>query len=438
MDWEKFKEKVYWILVNFEDQYKILYEYDRITFYADEYEFIYTKTDYERFLSSLNNYKYNNFILQKDEKYEAVIYELKDNEVGFFMFDYQGRVYNSDESISLKVSDVSDEMLYFLIKDIDMNKYFKAFNLKYIDYYNLNDFNLWKLLKLAMNNVKSIVVNYQDSMNEKDVVNLINSYFFEISLENSELFRIATTSENVFGKETCYDTVQTMSMFKIFPKRIYNQELLDQYNIATMANDPMLQFIGYYHVLEYFYKRTVLDDAYNYLKENICASNTYNLSDKDLHLICEMINKKYDKLLHIPERDALGLTLKKYITIDSLKKRIDSDYLVTYDETNDYLFSEVAYSIYPRNYIYYKDNIVPFSEGARVDLESIDKNEIYYNLKNRIYDTRNAIVHSKASAEIDKVDGYYNPFEDANDLRKEIPLMRAIAEQIIIKTAEEI
>ena len=438
MNWEEFKEKVKLILINFEEYYKISYESDRITFYVDEYEFIYTKADYERFQSSISNYNYKNFILNKEEKYEVVIYELKDNGYGLGVFDYQGRVYNSDESISLKVSDISDEMLYFLIKQIDMDKYFKAFNLKYIDDYHLNNFNLWKLLKLALNNVKSIVVNYQDSMNEEDVVNLINSYFFEISLENSELYRIACTSENVFGKETCFDTVDTMSMINKFPKRVFNQELLDQYNVATMANDPMLQFIGYYHVLEYFYKRTVLDDAYNYLKEKLCTSNTYNLSEKDLQLICEMINKKYNKLLRISERDALGLTLKKYITIDDLKKRIDSDYLFDFDENNNYLICEIAYSVYPRNYFYYKDNVVTFSEGAKVDLESIDKNEIYENLKNRIYDTRNAIVHSKASAEIDIVDGYYNPFEDAKDLRKEIPLMKAIAEQIIIKTAEEI
>lgn len=81
---------------------------------------------------------------------------------------------------------------------------------------------------------------------------------------------------------------------------------------------------------------------------------------------------------------------------------------------------------------------MPFSKGAKVDLGSTGEKEIYADLKNRIYDTRNAIVHSKASAEIDKVNSYYDPFEDAKDLSKEIPLMRAIAEQIIINTAEEI
>lgn len=240
MDWEEFKEKVKLILVNYEDKYKILYESDRITFYVDEYEFIYTRIDYEKILNRINNYKYQNFILQHEKKYEVVIYELKDNGIGFNMLVFQDRVYNSEESISLEVSDISDEMLYFLIKEIEVRKYYRAFRLKFIDDYYLNNFNLLKLLKLAMNNLKSIVVNYQNNIKEKDAVNLINSYFFEISLENSDLFRIATISENVFGKETCYDTVQTMSMFKKFPKRIYNQELLDQYNIATMASDPML------------------------------------------------------------------------------------------------------------------------------------------------------------------------------------------------------
>lgn len=437
MDWEEFKDKVYWILVNFVDQYKILYEYDRITFYVDEYEFIYTKTDYERFLCSLNNYKYNNFILHKEEKYEVVIYELKDNEIGFFMFDYQGRVYNSDESMSLKVSDISDEMLYFLIKDIDMNKYFKAFNIKYIDEYQLSDFNLWKLLKLAMNNLKSIAVNYQGSIKEEDAVNLINSYFFEISLENSELFRIATTSENVFGKETCYDTVQTMSRFKVFPKRIYNQELLDQYNIATMSNDPMLQFIGYYHVLEYFFKRVLADEAYNYLLENICGFKNYKFIEEDLQTICEMINIKYNSLMRITEQNVLELVLKNYVDIDILKKQIDKDFYYKADY-DDNLIRYGDYVKHSENREHYMNHMVSFSKGNKVDLDGDDVDVIYKNLKERIYKTRNAIVHSKASVENTVSNNYYKPFENDVELENEIPLIKAIAEQIIINTAEKI
>ena len=75
MNWEEFKEKVKLILINFEEYYKISYESDRITFYADKYEFIFTKADYERFLSSISNYKYKNFILHHEKKYEVVIYE---------------------------------------------------------------------------------------------------------------------------------------------------------------------------------------------------------------------------------------------------------------------------------------------------------------------------------------------------------------------------
>ncbi len=76
---------------------------------------------------------------------------------------------------------------------------------------------------------------------------------------------------------------------------------------------------------------------------------------------------------------------------------------------------------------YYQDNIVSFSGGEKVDLSAIDQEEAYKLLSKRIYKTRNSLVHSKESEK-----KKYVPFNDDRILIKEIPLMRFIAESIII------
>ena len=56
----------------------------------------------------------------------------------------------------------------------------------------------------------------------------------------------------------------------------------------------------------------------------------------------------------------------------------------------------------------------------------------------RIYKTRNALVHHKSNTARLKERGIYHPFKDEAELSNEIPLMRFVAEAIIIKTATEI
>lgn len=55
-----------------------------------------------------------------------------------------------------------------------------------------------------------------------------------------------------------------------------------------------------------------------------------------------------------------------------------------------------------------------------------------------IYKTRNALVHHKSNTARLKERGIYHPFKDEAELSNEIPLMRFVAEAIIIKTATEI
>lgn len=106
------------------------------------------------------------------------------------------------------------------------------------------------------------------------------------------------------------------------------------------------------------------------------------------------------------ELESLMYVLNEYIVIDDLKDKMDSQ------EIN-----------------YYGNNSVSFSKGAVISWN--DANGVYKTLAKRIYFTRNALIHSKSGRNKER----YKPYEDEKELQKEIPLICAIAEMIIINSS---
>lgn len=54
------------------------------------------------------------------------------------------------------------------------------------------------------------------------------------------------------------------------------------------------------------------------------------------------------------------------------------------------------------------------------------------NLANRIYETRNALVHSKS----EQIANQYRPYDNKKDLASEIALIKAVAESVLINSSE--
>ena len=86
---------------------------------------------------------------------------------------------------------------------------------------------------------------------------------------------------------------------------------------------------------------------------------------------------------------------------------------------------------------YYKQSEVKIDWDTNKDIDdgnNIDK--ILKSLTNRIYKKRNFLVHSTELAE-EEQDNFYKPWDKEHEelLRKEIPLIRAIAELVIKKTS---
>ena len=178
----------------------------------------------------------------------------------------------------------------------------------------------------------------------------------------------------------------------------------------------MLEYISYYHIAEHFFESMFYDDLIEKVRNKITGADFSYKRKSDISSLIKDISKSVklrDESLTFNEQEGLQITLKNFVKIDELKTKVES-------YKSDLLD-------------YYKLNLVPFSGGAKVDLNSNDIQAIYKHLAARIYQTRNSIVHSKDS---DK--SKYTPFKDDKSLVKEVPLIRFIAEQIIFSTSKVI
>ena len=197
------------------------------------------------------------------------------------------------------------------------------------------------------------------------------------------------------------------------PRRTYILDLIHHYQLAVGTENPMLEYISYYHVIEHFLEIVFNEALVEKIKNKLTHPDFSYKRQKDISsLIKEVADsiKIRDESITFNEKEALGLTLQKYLDISELVTKLNE-----YDST---LVN------------YYKSNPVSFASAIRVNLEDNNEDIIYRNLAARIYQTRNSIVHSKES---DKAK--YTPFRDDKILVKEVPLLRFIAERIIFETS---
>lgn len=198
------------------------------------------------------------------------------------------------------------------------------------------------------------------------------------------------------------------------PKRKYNSNLLDYYNLGISSIDPFVSFISYYHIIEYFFDEVYREHQINTLRNSITSPIFSYKDDQQLFNIIKKIindNKHVRENGSGNEQQSLNYVLNKYIyDLDELKQRLDND------ELN-----------------FYQNNSVAFSAGDVIIWDKSD-DKILKSISNRIYKTRNALIHSKSS----KKDVTYHPYLHKNELEKEISLIKAIAESIIENSSDHI
>jgi len=198
------------------------------------------------------------------------------------------------------------------------------------------------------------------------------------------------------------------------PRRTYIPGLVQRYQMGLATDNPMLQFISFYQILEYFFESIYEEELIKQIRDKITSPGFSYKKDTSLKELIKTVKKTMlprGETVTYSEKEALSLTLKKYINVETLKEELNKDDKTLID--------------------YYKNNEVPFSKGDTIDWDNQNTDSILKNITNRIYKNRNSIVHGKESGK-----SGYTPFKDDKSLSKEIPLIKSIAEEVIIESSE--
>lgn len=257
---------------------------------------------------------------------------------------------------------------------------------------------------------RSLKISSENILSVKMLKSLVDSFIFELGYKSKKCVRPVYSIEEL-SKIKCFPSIEITEVREInFPKRLYGDSLVGRYQMALSSEIPFVKFISYYHIIEHFFEMILNENLVKITQNMITAPNfSYNSKNDINRLIKKVIN--VHKSYSYNEQEALRLTMVKYVDIDDLKSDLSTKYRKEYE--------------------FYKSSVVSFSEGGIIDFDQVKDSEIYKSIANRIYETRNSVVHSKEGEK-----PKYIPFTHDDALALEIPLIELIAEQVIINSAD--
>lgn len=199
------------------------------------------------------------------------------------------------------------------------------------------------------------------------------------------------------------------------PQRLYNADVLDYYTMAMESKDPFSMYISFYHVIEHYFDAIFRKKLTEEIKTKITHPDFSYKSEDKLYELAKYIKKHLnsaDDSGKGNEFESLKYVLMEYVPIAELKARINV--------------------LDSRATTFYQGNNVAFVTSKDTKIPWADSQGIYTKLAARIYETRNALVHSKS----EQAANQYKPYENRKDLLLEIALIRAVAELVVVNSSE--
>lgn len=253
------------------------------------------------------------------------------------------------------------------------------------------------------------------SMNSKSYTRLLEyarSMSYEIAYNiESDCLIVPTLSE--YFSEPALKSVERGAENVSHPKRNYKTQLLEYYSHALMSQNPASRFLSFYNVIEFFFSASVIDEGISDIRKMINRTGFSSKNNDHMKEILRYIVGRYtsdgDSLLRgTKENDSLKATLRKHVSLGDIIPKLS-----------------------PEEFQYYSATPVAFSDGVPIDFGDDDR--FIETLSQRIYATRNSVVHSKEDNQ-----KKYMPSRDRNIILKEMTIMKSVAEAIIESTSEEL
>ena len=419
---EKFKE----LIIDFLNP-KIEEDDEKLTFILNKnettIEFEVKKERIEEIYSSLDSLTIEgDTVLHGDQYYETLVsFEIPQPSLIFHHIfgSHEKQIIKEDQDkeLTYEISAPTDEYIVFILQRIIENEHGqrimrRTYSRIIHEFEDTKD--LLALVKRLIPRLYTLKITSGTPHNLNQFVDFSNSFIFSLAY-NLDISVIETKFIDKIMRTNRLSRIRRAKFKEVAPpKRKYIADLVYHFQLAISTDSALLQFMSFYHVLEHFFEEIYSQDLIDATRDKITNPGFSYRRKKDLNDLIKFIEKKSrqrgeDFSYH--EKEALKLTLEKYLSMENIKTQIEK-----YDET---LID------------YYKNNVVKFSHGDKVDLTLNQQDQIFKNLASRIYETRNSIVHSKEGNR-----QRYIPFKHDKELIKEIPLLRFVAEDIIINTSE--
>lgn len=276
--------------------------------------------------------------------------------------------------------------------------------------------DLFDTVKSMIPRFKTLKISTDADKQKTEFEILSLSYLFNLSY-NTDVSYLPNSIIDEFTRSIRIGRIRRSKTEDIdCPKRKYESDLILYYQKGISSESIDLKYLSFYHIIENFFEKIYNEDVIKSIKNELTKPSFSYKRNKDVFALIKVVQDKLrykNEEFQINEPEALQLVLDKFIgDFNEIKVELNN-----YDNT---LIS------------YFKSHEIEFSNGNRVNFDE-SREKILKNLRERIYKTRNSIVHSKETEK-----SKYLPFKHDKILQKEIFLMRIIAEKIIIGSSKEI
>ncbi|MFC8822571.1 hypothetical protein [Streptomyces rochei] len=241
-----------------------------------------------------------------------------------------------------------------------------------------------------------------------------DALFFEIDLRFDVPLKLAAARDRVKRQRRRFASRSDAAGAGVrAPRAAYSEKPLSLYWYGRASTGiPLLEFLAYYQVLEYYFpsygRRDILDKLRHELRDP-----RFEIED-DAHLSRVLMLASQAGKGFGSERDQLKATVKGCVTEEHLKEFLESD-----ADFGEHFQGKALRSV------------------ARIDLKD-RKNDLLNQVANRVYDVRCRIVHTKEdggemAAEI------LLPFsKEADSLGPDVELVKFLAQKCLIAGASRL
>ncbi|TVQ78729.1 MAG: hypothetical protein EA380_05785 [Phycisphaeraceae bacterium] len=330
-------------------------------------------------------------------------------------------VRDDDNGVTYEISSASDAYILFFLDAIsrhsDARLFLRGYPSSLLER-RLTDqespLSVFELVRMMYLRIATVVrIRTDAKASPTRLSSLANAFLFQMAF-NTDIALVPQRELDALSRSGRISRMRRSRPSEIDPpRRTYSEDLTHHYLMAISTDNPVVEYLSHYHVLEHFYEAVFQDDLITTIQGQITEPAFSYRRKKDIKALIKTIRRSLkiqNDTITFSEEQALRLTLASFVEVPDLVSDLDN-----YD-------SKII--------DFYRDNKVEFSNACEVDLRSVDLDAIFKSLAKRIYSTRNALVHSK-----DGDKAKYTPFVDDHALAKELPLLRFVAERTILRNS---